>query len=76
MHGNIVNFPTNLDLVQIILPWLLYDDSSIAIFLKKKLEYKSIYMLSYVHPNIMIKVLHELCQTPLYKSAKLSIKPN
>jgi hypothetical protein len=38
MHGNIVNFPTNLDLVQIILPWLLYDDSSIAIFLKKKIR--------------------------------------
>jgi hypothetical protein len=35
MHGNIDNVPTNLDLVLTILPQLPYDDSSIAIFLKK-----------------------------------------
>jgi hypothetical protein len=33
-------------------------------------------MSSYVHPNIVIKTLYELCQTPLYKSAKFSIRPN
>jgi len=32
MHGNIVNVPTNLDLIQTILPWLLYYDSSIVVF--------------------------------------------
>jgi hypothetical protein len=57
MHENIVNVLTNLDLVQSILPQLLYDDSSIAVFLKGKLLYKSIYMLGYVHPNIVIKDL-------------------
>jgi hypothetical protein len=71
-----LNVLTNLDFVQIILPRLLYDDISIAIFLKNKLESKSIYMSSYVHPNIMIKTLQELCQTPIYKSAKISIRPN
>ncbi len=60
MHGSIVNVPKKLDLVQIILPQLSYDDSTIAIFLKRKLEYKSIYMSSYVPPNIMIKALQEL----------------
>ncbi len=35
MHGNVINFPTNLNLVQIILPQLPYDDSSIVVFLKK-----------------------------------------
>ncbi len=57
MHGSIVNVPKKLDLVQIILPQLSYDDSTIAIFLKRKLEYKSIYMSSYVRPNIVIKAL-------------------
>jgi hypothetical protein len=76
IHGNIVNVPTNLDLVQTILPWLLYDDNSIVVFLKKKKKHKSIYMSSYVCPNIMIKALQELCQTPLYKNAKNSITTN
>ncbi len=35
MHGSVVNISTNLDLVQTILLRLSYDDSSIAIFLKK-----------------------------------------
>jgi hypothetical protein len=35
MHGNIVNVPKKLDLVQTILLQLSYDDSSIAVFLKK-----------------------------------------
>jgi hypothetical protein len=69
-------FQQMLDLVQIILHRLLYDDSSIVVFLKRILEYKSIYMLDYVHPNIMMKVYKELCQTPLYKNEKISIRPN
>jgi hypothetical protein len=32
-------------------------------------------MLGYVGPNIIIKVLQELCQTPLYKSVKISSRP-
>ncbi len=66
MHGSIVNVPTSLDLVQIILPLLLYDDSSIVAFLKRKLKYKSIYMSGYVCLNIVIKTLQELCRTPIY----------
>ncbi len=75
-HGTIVNVPTNLDLVQIILFRLLYDDISIEVFLKRKLEHKSIYMSGYVCLNIVIKVLQELYQIPLYKSAKIPIRPN
>jgi hypothetical protein len=76
MHESIVNVLTNVNLVQTILCQLLYDNSSIAIFLKRKLDYKSIYMLGYVHSNIMIKALQELCQTPLYESVKIAIRPN
>jgi hypothetical protein len=57
MSGNIVNVPTNLNLMQDILPRMSYDDFSIAMFLNRKLEYKSIYMLGYIFPNIVMKTL-------------------
>jgi hypothetical protein len=77
MHGNIVNVPiTNLNSVQNILPKMLYDDYSIGVFFNKKIEYKSIYMLGYICPNIIIKALQELCETPLYIDANVSVKPN
>jgi len=57
MHGSIVNIPKKLDMVQIILPRLLYDDSSNLVFLKIKLEYKTIYIIGYVYLNIVIKAL-------------------
>jgi hypothetical protein len=38
MHKSIVKVPTNLDLVQTILLRLLYDDNSIVVFKKRKLE--------------------------------------
>ncbi len=74
MHGSIVNVLTNLNLVQTILFQLPCDDCSIAILLKAKSQYKSIYMLAYVHLNMMMKTLQELCQTPLYKIVKFSIR--
>jgi hypothetical protein len=37
MHGNIVNFSTNLDLVQNVLSWMPYDDSSLVVCLKRNL---------------------------------------
>jgi hypothetical protein len=33
-------------------------------------------MIGYVHFNIVMKTLQQLCQTPLYISAKVSIKSN
>jgi hypothetical protein len=55
---------------------MLYDDSLIGVFFNKKLGYKSIYMLDYICTNIIIKTLQELCETPLYIDANVSIKPN
>jgi hypothetical protein len=34
MHGNIVNVPINLDLLQNVLPWMSYEDFSISMFKK------------------------------------------
>jgi hypothetical protein len=76
MHGNIVNVLTNCNLMQNIVPIMPYDYSSIAKFFKRKLEYKSIYMLGYMCPNIVMKTLQKLCETPLYIDANVSIKSN
>jgi hypothetical protein len=73
MHGSIVNVPKNLDLVQIILPRLPYDDSSILVFLKRKLEYKSMYMLGYVHFNIMIKKFKNFAKLHYIKVQKIQL---
>ncbi len=43
---------------------------------KKKLEYKCIYVLGYVHPNIVFKTLQQIYQIPLYINAKVYIWPN
>jgi hypothetical protein len=74
IRGSIVNVPANLDLIQNVLPHLPHDSSIIAIYLKRKLEYKSIYMSGFVRPNIVMKALFDLCKTPLYENANISIK--
>lgn len=51
-----------------------YDDSTIVIFLKRILKYKAIYMLGYVCPNIVMKVLQEICETLLYVDTNVSIR--
>jgi hypothetical protein len=50
-----------------------YDDSSIFVFLKRKLEYKSTYMSRYVRPNIMMKVLWKYYEIFLYTTTNVSI---
>jgi len=40
---------------------------------KRKLEYKCIYVLGYVHPNIVFKTLQQIYQIPLYINAKVYI---
>jgi hypothetical protein len=55
LHGSIVNVSTNLNINQIFLPWMSYEDYSISVFLKRKWKYKVICMFGYVQPNIVIK---------------------
>jgi hypothetical protein len=74
IRGSIVNVPTNLDLIQNLLPQLPHDSSIIVVYLKRKLEYKSIYMSGFVCLNIVMKALFDLCKTPLYENATISIK--
>ncbi len=60
MHGSIMNVPSNLKLIQNVLPWMPYDDSSISNFSKGKLEYKFIYISSYVCPNMVMKTFKKI----------------
>ncbi len=39
IHESVVNVPTNLNLVQNVLPHMPYDDLSIIMLLKRKLKY-------------------------------------
>jgi len=77
LHGSVINIPTNLNVVQLVLPWMPSADYIIASSSFLKLKYKSTCMSSYVPPNIMIKMLEEVCKTSsLYINANVSIQQN
>lgn len=61
IHKSTINVPTNLNIMEIVLPWLPHDDSSI--FKQIKNKNRNIYMLGYVHPNIIIRVLQQFYLT-------------
>jgi hypothetical protein len=69
-----VNVPTNLKLVQNVLPQVPYENSSIFDFQKWKLDNKSLYMSRYVHFNIIMKVLWEIYKILLYIATNATIK--
>lgn len=69
MHKSIVNVPTNLNLMEIVLPWMSHDDSSIYKHIKNKNI--NVYMLGYAHPNIIIRVLQKTYLTFLYKKTTI-----
>jgi hypothetical protein len=54
----------------------IHEDYSISFILKRKLEYKSMYMSSYVRPNIVMKTIWEIYKMPLYVDINVVIKPN
>jgi len=55
---------------------MLYEDYLISIFWRKELNYKFIYVSSYVLPNIAIKTLQEIYKMLLYVVVNVVIKPN
>ena len=66
MTGTIINVPTDLDRVQTALPRSLDDTMTIAIMLKRKLEYKNAFLSGNVRPSIVMVALNDLCKTKLY----------
>jgi len=73
MHNNVINVLANVDQIQPILPCLPHDDVTICVFFKQHVEYKSLYMSRNVHPNMVMLVLWDLIETPLYKYLNVTI---
>jgi len=71
MHGSVINVLTNVAQIQFIL--LTHDGVIICVFFKQHLEYKSLYMLGNVHPNMVMVVLQNLIETSLYKYSNVAI---
>jgi hypothetical protein len=74
IQGSIVNVLISVDKMQIILPRPTTCESTIVVCIKRKIKYKSLYLSSYVRPRIVMKALHDLCDTPLYKEAKVLVR--
>jgi hypothetical protein len=41
MHGSVINVPLNLNIIQLVLPQLPKDETTLGLIIKRKLEYKS-----------------------------------
>jgi hypothetical protein len=63
---SIINVPTNVNFTQSILPYLPHNDATIGLSLKRWMEYKSQYLTSNVHPNLIMTTLHDFLNTPFY----------
>ncbi len=73
MHGNVINAPVNVDRTQSILPRLSHDGATICVFLKRCFEYKSLYISGNVCSNMMMVILWDLIEKPLYKDFNVNI---
>jgi hypothetical protein len=51
MKGVVINVPSNINKMQLVLPRLRYDEAIIDLFLKGQHEYKSHYMFGNVRLN-------------------------
>jgi hypothetical protein len=51
------------------------DEVTISIMLKRRLKYKSLYLLGNIRPNQVMLTLRTLMKTPLYIDAKFSMCP-
>jgi len=73
LTGTIINVPSDLDKVQTALPRSLLDPMTIAIMIKRKMEYTNAYLSGNVRPRCVMIALNDLCNTPLYKSEGICI---
>jgi hypothetical protein len=73
MHNSVINIFANMDQTPSMLPHLSHDGATIGMFLKEHFEYKSFYMSRNVHPNMVMVVLRDLIETPLYKYLTITI---
>ncbi len=72
---SIINVPSNINSTQLTLPCLLHDEVTIGLSLKKRMEYKSPYLIGNVCSNFIMLALHDLLNTPLYENSRITIHP-
>ncbi len=73
MHGIVINVFANMNQTQLMLAHLSCVNVIICAFLKWHPEYKSLYMLRYVCPNMVMVGLQDIIETPLYKDLNVTI---
>jgi len=73
LTGSIINVPAQMDIIQNSLPQSVNDTTTIAIALKRRLEYKNAYTIGKVRVRKVMKSLKRLCSRYLYKAQKICI---
>ena len=73
LAGSIINVPVHMDIVQKALPQSIDDTMTIAIALKRRLEYKNAYQTGKIRVHIVMKALKQLCSRNLYKAENIRI---
>ena len=76
LAGSIINVPVQMDIVQKSLPQSINNTITIAIALKRRLEYKNAYQTGKVCVHTIMRALKELCSQNLYKIKIISINSN
>jgi len=65
LTGSVINVPSNLDIIQLALPRSVSDTMTIAVMIKRKMEYKHAFLSGNVRPKHLMIALKDLCNTPL-----------
>lgn len=67
LTGSIINVPVDTNVIQRALPLPTTSTTTIAVSLKRRLEYKNAFQKGMVRPNIIMQALQELIKKILYK---------
>ena len=73
LTGTFINVHVHMDVIQRALPQFVDETMTIAIALKKWLQYKISYQTGKVHVKTAMQALKELCSRHLYKNENVHI---
>lgn len=73
LTSSIVNVVADTSKFQRILSRFLSNDESIVVGIKRKIEYKSTYLVGKVRPSIVMMAMNSLINTPLYTINNITI---
>jgi len=73
MHGNVINVPLNLNKIQLVLPQMPKDETTLGLIIKKKFEYRSPYTFGNIWLIQVMYALKNLPKIPLYEDATILI---